>query len=91
MYLSYRAARVRNIAVSLANGTITLIILLIAPLGLAAVITNTFLVTVATYFTATAADRVVRFLNSFGQQATSLRRSNKSQIRTYNVDDLNQR
>jgi Na+/serine symporter len=44
MYISPRAAKVRNVLVSAANGSITLIILLIAPLGLAAVIINTLLV-----------------------------------------------
>ncbi|GAB1543359.1 hypothetical protein NUACC21_60330 [Scytonema sp. NUACC21] len=62
MYISTRAALVRNLAVALLNGTITLIILLIAPLGLAAVITNTLLVTVATFVNATAGDRIIHFL-----------------------------
>jgi len=38
MYITPRAAQVRNLAVASVNGTITLIILLIAPLGLFAVI-----------------------------------------------------
>jgi hypothetical protein len=62
MYLNRRAALVRNGAVAGINGTVTLIILLIAPLGLAAVIINTILVTIASFVTATAADRVVLFL-----------------------------
>ncbi|BAZ87409.1 CRISPR-associated protein Csx18 [Dolichospermum compactum] len=62
MYISNRAALVRNLAVAFLNGTITLIILLIAPLGLAAVIINTILVTIATFTNATAGDSVVRFL-----------------------------
>ena len=64
MFLSSRANQVRNLSVAAVNGVVTLIILLIAPLGLAAVIINTALVTVATYFTATAADWVVRYLSS---------------------------
>ena len=64
MHLSSRANQVRNLSVAAVNGIVTLIILLIAPLGLAAVIINTALVTVATYFTATAADWVVRYLSS---------------------------
>jgi hypothetical protein len=44
------------------NGGITLIILLIAPLGLAAVIINTLLVAVSTYIVASAADRVILWL-----------------------------
>ncbi|MEI3650478.1 MAG: CRISPR-associated protein Csx18 [Dolichospermum lemmermannii FEM_B0920] len=62
MYISNRAALVRNLAVAFLNGTITLIILLIAPLGLAAVIINTILVIIATFANATAGDSVVRFL-----------------------------
>ncbi|MEY2977464.1 MAG: CRISPR-associated protein Csx18 [Prochlorotrichaceae cyanobacterium] len=60
--MNYRAALVRNILVAGTNGTITLIILLIAPLGLAAVIMNTALVTVASFLSGQAADRVVGFL-----------------------------
>jgi hypothetical protein len=62
MSSNFRVAQVRNVAVALVNGAITLVILLIAPLGLAAVIMNTLLVTVATYLTGMAADRVVGFL-----------------------------
>ncbi len=62
MYLSFRASQVRNFSVAFVNGTITLVILLIAPLGLAAVIMNTALVTVASYLTALGADWVVRYL-----------------------------
>lgn len=64
MYLSSRAAFIRNLCVASVNGAITLVILLIAPLGLAAVIMNTALVTIATLVTATAADRVVWFLRA---------------------------
>ncbi|MEH2450759.1 CRISPR-associated protein Csx18 [Nostoc sp.] len=62
MYISSRAALVRNLGVALLNGSITLIILLIAPLGLAAVIINTILVTIASFVNATAGDTVVNFL-----------------------------
>ncbi|MBD2365145.1 hypothetical protein H6G36_28985 [Anabaena minutissima FACHB-250] len=62
MYISSRAALVRNFGVAILNGGITLIILLIAPLGLAAVIINTILVTVASFVNATAGDAVVNFL-----------------------------
>ena len=61
MILTPRTALVRNVLVSGTNGAITLVILLIAPLGLAAVIINTVLVTVATFATSQAADRVIRF------------------------------
>ena len=42
MYSYTRAIVVRNFAIAIVNGAITLIILLIAPLGLMAVISNTF-------------------------------------------------
>ena len=62
MYLSTRAAFVRNVAVAIVNGSITLMLLLIAPLGLAAVITNTVLVTVATFGVCSVADWIVAWL-----------------------------
>jgi hypothetical protein len=49
----------RNGAVAAVNGGITLVILLIAPMGLAAVILNTVLVTVASFFVGEMADRVL--------------------------------
>ena len=64
MYISNRSAQVRNMALALVNGAITLIILLIAPLGLAAVLINTILVMLTTYVTATIGDRVLRYLQS---------------------------
>jgi hypothetical protein len=68
MYISIRAAVVKNLIVAIANGTITLILLLIAPLGLAAVIGNTFMVTVATFFVATFSDTVASWLNASQKQ-----------------------
>ncbi|MGF1588855.1 MAG: CRISPR-associated protein Csx18 [Pleurocapsa sp.] len=62
MYLSTRGAIIRNLATAVVNGAITLVLLLIAPLGLAAVIGNTFLVTVASFFVGTFADMVVDWL-----------------------------
>ncbi|MBD0261275.1 MAG: hypothetical protein ICV78_00735 [Tolypothrix sp. Co-bin9] len=62
MYIPHHAAVVRNLAVALLNGAITLIILLIAPLGLAAVIINTLLVTLVSFVNAAAVDRIVLFL-----------------------------
>ncbi|WP_341731072.1 CRISPR-associated protein Csx18 [Microcoleus sp. EPA2] len=62
MYITSRASTIRNFSLAAVNGTITLIILLIAPLGLAAVISNTFLVTLATFFASTIADQIVRYL-----------------------------
>lgn len=71
MYISSRTAFTRNTLVSLGTGTITLVILLIAPLGLAAVIINTLLVAAATFTISTIADRVILWLEP-GQQAELL-------------------
>lgn len=57
-----RAAFVRNVIVAVANGIVTLAILLIAPLGLAAVVTNTMMVAGATFTICSAADVVVAWL-----------------------------
>jgi cell division protein FtsW (lipid II flippase) len=62
MYINQRSQLVRNITLAVANGSLTLIILLIAPLGLAAVIINTILITISTFITATASDRVIKYL-----------------------------
>jgi hypothetical protein len=88
MFLSSRAASIRNLSVAGVNGVITLIILLIAPLGLAAVIMNTALVTIATLVTATAADRIVWFLQgeqrfnelSSRDRSRSIRRSDPGSL-----------
>ncbi len=88
MYIKPRTAQVRNLAVSAVNGIVTLIILLIAPLGLAAVIINTVLVTVATYATATASDRILQFLKGDSQQAELLGTSNPGSIQRHPPNDL---
>jgi hypothetical protein len=62
MYLSLRAAFVRNVVAAGVNGAITLILLLIAPLGLAAVIANTVMVTASTFVVCTLGDLVVAWL-----------------------------
>lgn len=90
MYVSSNAALVRNVSASVVNGGITLIILLVAPLGLLAVIINTLLVTVATYTTIVAADRVMLFLDR-NQQAELISKSKQSRIRSRNNSDLDRR
>jgi hypothetical protein len=62
MYISRRGMIIRNSAAALTNGAITLVLLLIAPLGLLAVITNTFLVTLSTLVVCTVADLVTVWL-----------------------------
>lgn len=83
MYISSRTTLVRNVAVSTVNGGITLIILLIAPLGLMAVIINTVLVTLTTYIVSVGADRVMAFLQR-DEQAELLAKERRAQIRLYN-------
>lgn len=61
-FLTDKMARVRNISVSAANGIISLTILLIAPMGLFAVIVNTLLIVAATYGCLTASDRILVYL-----------------------------
>lgn len=90
MYISPRATLVRNISVSLLNGGITLIILLIAPLGLIDVIINTLLVTLTTYVVAVGADRVTIYLQR-DEQAELLARERRSQIRLSNSSRLARR
>jgi len=61
-FLTVKMARVRNLSVAVANGVISLTILLIAPMGLFAVIVNTLLIVAATYGSLTASDRVIAYL-----------------------------
>lgn len=75
MYISTHAQQLRNMMVAISTGSITLIILLIAPLGLAAVFINTLLVTVATYAVSSVADRVIGWLSP-PTQAELLSQSN---------------
>jgi hypothetical protein len=72
MIITARTALVRNLLVAGTNGAITLIILLIAPLGLAAVWANTLLVVAATFGTATLSDRVILFLQGGHHQPLNL-------------------
>lgn len=83
MYISPRTTLVRNVSVSIVNGGITLIILLIAPLGLMAVIINTVLVALTTYIISVGADRVMAFLQR-DEQAELLARERRSLFRLSN-------
>lgn len=80
MYLSMKAAFVRNIAIALVNGLITLALLLIAPLGLAGVITNTVCVTVATFLVGTGFDLVIGWLSTGGPPDTLSGRQRRNMI-----------
>ncbi len=80
MHISTRTAGFRNLALSAVNGAITLIVLLIAPLGLAAVIINTLLIAVATFVAGEVADRVIRYLQPSSAEA-AFRNSQQIQSR----------
>jgi hypothetical protein len=80
MFISPRVAQFRNVALAATNGTLTLVILLIAPLGLAAVIINTALVVVATYGTGTIADRLIQYLQSSSEPTGTLRPQSRAQL-----------
>ncbi len=62
MYLSWRALLVRSIVAAAVNGLITLWLLLIAPLGLAAVVFNTAAVALSTFAVCLSGDLVVSWL-----------------------------
>jgi hypothetical protein len=62
MFISHRGAFIKNVSLAIANSLITLTLLLIAPLGLAAVITNTIAVGISTFMIATFFDIVVLWL-----------------------------
>jgi hypothetical protein len=62
MYLTHRSALIRNLAVALLNGLVTLTLLLIAPIGLAGVLSTTLAVTLASLINATLGDTSVRYL-----------------------------
>ncbi len=88
MYLSKKSARVRNLSVAVVNGALTWIILIIAPLGLMAVIVNTLLVVIASYVSATVADKVVRYLQPADQRAELLGRSRSDLVQSRDESDL---
>jgi hypothetical protein len=67
MYLSKKAAFVRNAIAAGTNGVITLIILLIAPLGIVAVIVNTLLITLSTFLVCSLTDLIVVWLSIASQ------------------------
>ena len=89
MYLSSRAAFIRNLMVAIANGAITYVVLIIAPLGLMAVFINTLLVMAASFATATIGDRVILYLQGDRlQQAELINAARRSQLRRPDPTDL---
>jgi hypothetical protein len=90
MHISTRTAGFRNLALSVVNGVITLIVLLIAPLGLAAVIINTLLIAVATFLAGEIADRVIRYLQPSSAGET-FRNSQQNQIQSRDRRQIDRR
>jgi hypothetical protein len=87
--MNARTNLVRNLFLSIVNGSVTLIILLIAPLGLAAVIINTILVAAATFLTASVSDRIVLFLaGDSGRQMRSVSMTDANSLNQGNRGDL---
>ncbi|NCO75365.1 MAG: hypothetical protein GW795_09060 [Cyanobacteria bacterium] len=69
MTISLKKHLVKNVASAFINGLITLILLLIAPLGLASVIFITFTVTISTFMVTMTFDFItIWLLNSSHQQ-----------------------
>ncbi|MEB3124991.1 MAG: CRISPR-associated protein Csx18 [Synechococcales bacterium] len=83
MYITPRRSRIRNVSLSMVNSTITLIILLIAPLGLATVIVNTLLVAIATYTTGSLIDRITLYLNQENPSTLPFKPTQATQIRRH--------
>ncbi|WP_448526978.1 CRISPR-associated protein Csx18 [Parathermosynechococcus lividus] len=76
---------IRSLIVACCNGFFTLVILLIAPLGLAAVITTTLLVMVSSFLASVAVDRILKPLSPrrLNYQDTSpLTSERRSQLKT---------
>lgn len=62
MYISRKAIFIRNLSTSLINSLITLVLLLIAPLGLASVITNTIAIGISTFLVSITLDFIAIWL-----------------------------
>lgn len=62
MLISCKGSLIKSIAVGFFNGLITLVLLLIAPLGLAAVITNTIAVSICSLAVTMAFDLITMWL-----------------------------
>ncbi|NEO26066.1 MAG: hypothetical protein F6K03_04005 [Kamptonema sp. SIO4C4] len=88
MYISTRAALVRSGVVSGVNCAITLTLLLIAPLGLAAVITNTVFITASTFVVCVAGDWVVAWLGNGVPPSELPRGSNSGSIQQRQNEDI---
>lgn len=95
MFISQKALFIRNLSATLINSLITLILLLIAPLGLVTVVTNTVAVGLSTFFVSTGLDLIIFWLirgnqpHNFPQQNYNYR-NQLSQLNNSNLHRQNQ-
>jgi hypothetical protein len=95
MFISQKALFIRNLSATLINSLITLILLLIAPLGLVTVVTNTVAVGLSTFFVSTGLDLIIFWLirgnqsPNFPQQNYNYR-NQLSQLNNSNLHRQNQ-
>jgi hypothetical protein len=62
MLISWKGGLIKSIAIAFINGLITLILLLIAPLGLAIVITNTIIIAFSSFMVSIVFDFITIWL-----------------------------
>lgn len=88
--ITLQGAFVRSTLLSIINGGITLTILLIAPLGLAAVIANTVLITVCTFMVNSFSEIVVQWaLKAQSSNATLSEPNSNTQLPGLPAGDRN--
>jgi len=97
MLISCKGSLIKSIAIAFFNGLITLILLLIAPLGLAAVIMNTIMITVSSFMVSVIFDVITIWLlkspnNNFfdvpyDNKMEQLRHKKSSEIQRQNYED----
>lgn len=97
MLISWKGSLIKSIAIAFINGLITLILLLIAPLGLATVITNTVMITLSSFMVSIMFDFITIWLlkspnNNFfdvpyGNKISQTKKKKISAIQQQNYED----
>jgi hypothetical protein len=97
MLISWKGSLIKSIAIAFINGLITLIFLLIAPLGLAAVIANTVMITLSSFMVNIIFDFITIWLlkspnNNFfdvpyGNKFDQTKKKKSSAIQQQNYED----
>ncbi|MBL1211542.1 CRISPR-associated protein Csx18 [Geminocystis sp. GBBB08] len=97
MLISWKGSLIKSVAIAFINGLITLILLLIAPLGLAAVIGNTIMITLSSFTVSIVFDFITIWLlkspnNNFfdvpyDQRIDQIRQKKSSEIQRQNNED----